>query len=90
NNVRTKVTLGPRGPKTKKEWDEHKALIKEKQKEMRAAFDEVVRSETKEIGEQRIQAFLSRFEDFPQLIEYTSRQWFAKKDFIINGRAKTF
>lgn len=90
NNVRTKVTLGQRGTKNKKDWDEHKALIKEKQKEMRAAFDEVVRSETKEIGEQRIQEFLSRFEDFPQLIEYTSRQWFAKKDFIINGRAKNF
>ncbi|KAM9938110.1 hypothetical protein OXX80_002373 [Metschnikowia pulcherrima] len=90
NNVRTKVTVGPRNSMAKDKWDEHKAHIEEKKREIRAAFEAVVRSKSKEEGEERIADFLSNFADYPELIDYTEKQWFAKKDYIVNGRAQNF
>ena len=79
NNARTKVTAGR---------DSRTARFEEKKKEIQDAFEAVVRSETKEEGEECIQDFLTNFADFPELIDYTARQWFANENFIVNGRAE--
>ncbi|KAM9903600.1 hypothetical protein OXX79_003259 [Metschnikowia pulcherrima] len=79
NNARTNVTVGR---------DSRTARFEEKKKEIQDAFEAVVRSETKEEGEECIQDFLTNFADFPELIDYTARQWFANENFIVNGRAE--
>lgn len=87
NSLKSKVTVGPRGGQSREDWDAHKQNVEIKKKEITQAFKNVIASPTQEIGEQRISDFMKRFKEYPQLIEYTARQWFAKKEFVVNGMA---